>query len=372
MINLLENLQSHMVVMKEELIEKWKNQQSFVRLSIFTFLGGAIQFLVTFPQIWEFLITPIDFSTRPTNQLPPLLDSPYFVGIAFGITLLYSITTSMSFPQKRIVSPINIQIITWGLLLLIIPVALIHHFPTQEIEPKTIAVLGGYLLIVTIGFGLAQTILVKFVIGMNGNREDIEQNTFGINTDFDTVKKTLQSRNFRDLFYFKTPLKYRGKKELYVMKSDLGNSENILVVLKPDDVKTCILSIVSYESKYYQIQKTSRVKQKHEVFINELKKRLGDSVAFTVSDLDNDVSEFAYSNALNPTHNKLEHLKELSIFNKIALIGLGIIFGIITYLRFVTEQINQDSYISISIFVLIAVIIDLLPRFTRTKTELDY
>ena len=361
--------------MKEETIKKWKEQQSIVRLIIFTFLGGVIQFLTAFPFFWDFLITPIEeLSKRNPNSLPPLLDSPYFVGLYFGITMIYSIATSLSFPPKRIVSPINIQMITWGLLLLIIPLAITYRFPNYPITLESVITLSTYLFMIAAGFGLAQTIFVKFLIGMNGSKDDLIRDTFGINTDFETVKKTLQSRSFKDVFYFKTPIKFIGKRDVFVMKSDLNTSEEILIVLKPDitDEESCSLSVVSFESKYYQIQQTSRMKQKHEIVLNELKKRLGNKVHFTDKDLDNDISEFAADIALGRTNNRLEHLRELSAFNKAALIGLGTLFGIITYLRYGVNQLNQDSYISISIFILIAVVIDLLPRFTRTRTELDY
>ncbi len=360
--------------MELELKEKWKKQQSTIRLLMFTFVCAIIEFLISVPSVMRFILNPqriISQTPPPPHEIliPPLLDSPTFVGLYFVIPIIFCIATSLSFYPKRMVSPLNIQILTFGMIVIFSMLITYSVNPLITIHLKDLFAVMMYFFAIIISFGFGQLFLVKLVIGMNGTKDDINQKTYRISLSFEKVESIILDKEFKETWYFKT----KRDHDKIIMKSKFFTTENILIGLQkdPENKNYCIFSTASYEAKFYQIQSTRRIRNKQDLVINEIKKKIGELALGDPVKIDYEISDDIENLALGQTQNKLLFFTRMEGIHKKVLIGLAIVFALVSIVHF-AGPLSTDSYLTSIILIGIAIVTDLIPILTKTSKNSDF
>ncbi|MDE1877278.1 MAG: hypothetical protein KGI07_01980, partial [Thaumarchaeota archaeon] len=169
--------------------EKIEQGNALMRLFVLTVIGASLNVIFIVFSFTEFFIS---------HQ--PLWELPQFVGIIlyFFLTIVYSLVTTLSFSPKRIVSPLYVQFLTAGIMTIILSSLLLTN--TNSVYANNPAYLIQLALITLALFilmgmlGFVQTEILRRIVGLNGNDNDLDRVTYSIDAKFDHVKKIITER----------------------------------------------------------------------------------------------------------------------------------------------------------------------------------
>ncbi|TRZ70048.1 MAG: hypothetical protein D4R96_02120, partial [Nitrosopumilaceae archaeon] len=222
-----------------------KREKIVIRIIVLIFLGAGLHVLFLHVDLWNFTNTiylkPIflhqDTSaffngTHMTLQnntvvaivknatstdLQPLksLDASfilYYVAY-FVLTIVYSVSTSLIFKPKRIISPLSIQAVSIGIILIVIatPFAWTPSLVSNHVVVNNVIgwvfIISSILLIT----GFTQAVIVKGLVGMNIDPDGLERKAWSIDLRYDFVKKIILSEDFMSQENFRVK-KYNKEK----------------------------------------------------------------------------------------------------------------------------------------------------------------
>ncbi len=174
------------------------------------------------------LLIPISLETLSTIREEPsylFQNNPMIIFIFLLLPIIYCIVISLFFQPKRLVSPINIQILTSVLFAQIVLNSIMDAELTLDIF---INIFGNliFIFIILIEIGLFQFLCVRLVIGLN--YKDSVRKSYIINLSPKDVINILKDSNFH---------KSRKFKILKINK----NTNNPLLILRFNDFKEHII-----------------------------------------------------------------------------------------------------------------------------------
>lgn len=298
-----------------------------------------------------------------------------FLASYFFIGIVYSITATLSFSPKRIVSQLYIQIST--AIIIIIFMSFFYYYlelapSLGEVEKKEatgVLVLIPFILGIT---GFIQTEIIKKVVGLNGNENELDIQTYEINAKFHEIENLLKEKSYRNLVDFHIDRKSNG---ILVLESRLRPiTEKIIFVLSTNDQENSksIMATVAYDFKYHSIKKSENASRRRNSLISELKQNLKDidsSYDCVLTQSMTDASLEAKRIALKPTIPKIFAIRYIPRYILLAIFGTIALFGILTYGRFFGEFVNDDVYYTSIVLIILATLFEFLPLLRNAKTD---
>ena len=216
---------------------------------VLVFLGGAINAVA----IKDFInyITPIyqqynNATTMAKNQLgfaviPKLATDILTIIVSaifiFLIPIGYSFLFSRTHPEKKIIPPLFIQIVSLGLL--------IYFFIAN------IAQFTGIIYYVVMG-GLVQDGIVTYASGSTVFTNDLVRHSFIVHANIDKVKGLITSKQFQRLYYLKT-LKTKKEETLKLITKNRRGLSFILEIKEGLDSET-IINAIFWDAGLYGIK----------------------------------------------------------------------------------------------------------------------
>ncbi len=347
------------------IIDVMKREDTLIRLVVLIFVGGGLNTLMLIFSLLEVTRNPnILFSN--TNQIPFITTSPELTILYIGIGITYSIATSLSFAPKRIVSPFYIQITTSTIL-----VAIIYSNVFITSSPTlTSDFLGGTLAVILIIYtilgvlGFLQGWIVRKMMGVNGDKENIDYKTFSINEKFDEIKEIIIDRQF---LYDNDFILKKQSNDLVTIQSKNDSYEKHVLVLIPDreNQNTSILCITSYEIRYDWLKKPKTTFQRESligIIRQVLKSNKKIEVNFEIIGDNEIATNTALSQSLNITSSPFAKVRNYPK-RHVVVIGLLLLIGsIMGVIHIYNDKIvSNDTLVNSLVFIIIVFIADIYP-----------
>ena len=351
--------------------EKVKKDYSLLRLFILTFLGAGIHVTIILVSIWQLSPLTVDQTTLGVPQLM------YLLGY-FGFTIAYCVATTLSFNPKRIVSPLNIQLMVATILVIVFSGILLSQKLTPN--PQNITTFASFVVIAVLvpfllGFaGLVQSEIVRRIVGLNGTEENLDRLTIRLNGDFQTVSNTLKTKEILNLANFRI----KEKESTLILKSRLiDTKEKIIFVLTRDPrdpLYHSILSTVVYEAGFYSIFKSSLAVTRRDSIIGEIEKRvslkrlpLDDKESFN-----NEPSRIALRLALKATEPKIFVIGKIPRHILLIVTATIVFLGILIYSWIFGKFITQDLFVTSLVIVIVALLFEFIPFVRESRIPRAY
>jgi hypothetical protein len=355
-----------------EIYKKLEAQMDTIRYIILVFMGAGINFTVGFAVMFSgltaLLQSPIQTLSSKLPQSVSLLVTCYFF-----IGIVYSTSASLSFYPKRIVSPLYIQITTAAFVPIIIWFLLSTVITPFDFVTGSLVAFSLFLFTLVIFFvaGIGQTIVVRYLVGLNGTKQDV--NSFGliISAKLEDVLKVLRSDDVIEVLNFYPRDGRRTGEHSYIFRTPLGARQQIFIAIIEDtkDKEKTQLATISYVQRYYRTMKTGQLleEQRRNTIESALKKA---GITFSDDNTDSPAKLMAYTNGLSITESRLLGLRSLPPYSKAIIIGLTLMTILMTALR-IGNIISLEMYETFLVFAGFSLLFDLLPllRIKRKNSE---
>ena len=225
--------------------------------------------------------------------------------------------------------------------------------------------------------GLVQDRIVRHLVGLNGAKEDTSHVSLLIDEKWDRVLHCLESDQLQ--YSLEISERQRIGQHAYLFKTDRRKHTQRYLVICPDvDEKKTQLVMVSFELRYYGIEKTLGVLDDESMRFAHLIGALrkcglsipADEMIETNKEADLlPASGIAYDQALRVTESKLLTLRSFPPHQKAILVGIALLFGITTAL-WLESILSPDLYGTFLVFAVLSILFDFLPlvrvrRFRR-------
>lgn len=280
------------------ILNQIKHEVSTVQLIIFAFLGASFNSIIL-DLLFLYLI-----GAEPTSY-----QSVVCLCIAFSFPILYSMFTSYSLPEKRIVPPLLIQLNS----IAIINIFEYLRFYIGEYPVLPTETFAYIVLIVLFSSAIAmmawvQDWIVTKSVGLAGSKEDMYFFTHKIENAYEEVKAVFDDEKFQRA----TALRKKSKLNddgLYVFcrLKDMTYQVFAFIARSRREKDVTILNILSYEKSKYGIKKGEEARL-HAIMITHL---LRNALNFKDEKRTTRKPEYYHDcieHALKPTKNYLEKL----------------------------------------------------------------
>jgi hypothetical protein len=325
------------------LIVEIRREATTLKWVMLTFLGAVINAV-----IWSHYLY---FSQRLFLSLADLTAYSLFFAL---IIVVYSLFCSLSLPEKRIVAPSDIQLISFGIML-----AVQYAASQGRIESYIVITIVSFLVLYSLG--LMQDWIVTRAIGIYGTRKDCYLNSYTTEMPFDYVVRELRSKDFRESTGLSKSSKIR-KTEIKVLHTPFGEGLQMFLFLRcPTDAQAqhCLINIVSYKRTKYGIMKSGSCEHLAHMTECLLRKLL----KVKESDGDDSFTAQSLKYALKPTRNILKSKRVNVRIALTCLVAAFTILPVVMY-RFGYLQ-NLESLVTIEIPAALAILIYFAERKKR-------
>ncbi len=338
-------------------IQRIRNAQTILALII------ATVFIVPFQVVFFYvaLIVSVNPMKNTVNFVPHGI--PFLLGY-FVLTIIYCIVSSLLFDPKRIVSPVNVQILTWIVISIIqffnsyYILGLTFFSPTYQ---QVILTFGNWawemfvILIILVFVGFGQLFIVRWVVGPN--LIGLTRKSYSIDSDCETVDKII-----RGLTDFRKSI----VEDKVVYKLPLGVVDQVLLVLGPDprNDHQSILATVAYHNGLYSIEESDYVSKRMESTIFELMGRLiANDPSLEIIEIKEELfdppSTLAYRLALKPTQTKFKVagrlIERIPRFYKVFMLLTSILLIMVNVAFWIPpHNIDFNTYVSTTVFLFFA------------------
>jgi hypothetical protein len=357
------------------LIGKLRQQDSTLALWTWTLGGVAFQLMLTIASmLWVSgnLAIPLPF---PNIAYPS--DLRISLGLYVVVPIIYSLVVSRYvFKPKRIVSPLNIQLLTivvFGMLLLArMPSS---RFLGPYFDYSNFAWMFGMawlLAFLVYGImGFLQTLFVKWWIGMYEG--ELKPQTYSVTLDFTKLRDVIL-KEFTDSYDLRIE---RNRPSLLVVRT--VQKCRVVLGIGPDrtDSSKSILCLLPYDYRFYDVATTKDALTLMDDVLFNLKGRLVGRAEITSTEDDPIVTSTAHSIAIQPCQGGYsvtkERWKKVSTPYKYALVATALAWILITILF--EEQsmlpnfpIDSTAYLELSVFLFIALVVELgVPMWQESR-----
>jgi hypothetical protein len=326
-------------------------------------IGAIIEIFILIPIVSPFF----NGLLQPAGQLIFL-----YAALLAVLTFLYSLTASLAFSPKRIVSPLLIQMMSAvGIILFILTTQLrpilLSQYAVEGISYMT--VLGNIIVFGILGLpllavlGFVQTELVRRLVGLNGGLDDIGRKTYVLPVAYDKVRDVLTDEVFYSAYDLPKPKEEKG---FLIVETSRSSTYQIIMVLRMKDETSSILSTATYEKKYYSIIRSKLFEGIRDKIVEDIAEKL--SIKAEVRETSDPATVKAAKLALGITETPLASMRNIPRFYVVALI-LTAFVGIGLTVYFYVFNHDQNLYISSLVLIAVAVIIELLPTMRESWKE---
>lgn len=334
-----------------------------------TGLAVATLCLVPF-ELFLFIPVSLDTLRKLLNmENPPVALFAYTsqIFIAYlALPIIYCTIVSLLFQPKRLVSPLNIQIITFAT----ISIYLILSETTKT--PLDLAFFLAALLFfcffgaLAISVGSFQYLAVRWVIGLDFE-DNLDCITYSVNADYKTMATKVLHEDFLKTWKFN---RTRGIRKILLYKLHRNSGETIVLALSPDpkDESKSILATVAYQQKFSAICGWKIASNLRNDLVKVLREDLFNiNFVYDLTEIDwgGLASHSAYNHAKEPACSKVgitkDFFKEVWEISHYYVYAMAItVFALIgTTLGFVFRLIDPNTYLSMLAAVFLALVAEL-------------
>ncbi|MGD0496500.1 MAG: hypothetical protein ABSB28_10785 [Candidatus Bathyarchaeia archaeon] len=347
-------------------------QETTVRYVVLVFLGAGINFTLGYALmaagLTALIQSPVQTLTSKVPQTTLILAVSYLL-----IGIVYSLVASLTSRPKRIISPLHIQIITATF----VPILITFLLATVPLTPPIDLIAGSVMalalfflaLVMFVAAGIGQTIVVRYLVGLNGTKENV--NSFGltVNGKVRDILRVLTSADVREALEIHERDDRQTGEHSYVFRTSPNSGKQLFIAIIEDseDKTKTQLATVSYRQTYYGISKLGEViEEQRQRTIKAALERAG----LTCEDdkTDSLARLLAYNHGLSITDSKLLSLRSLPPYSKAILTGLAAMIVIMTLMWRFTDYVSADLYETFLVLAGFSVLFDLLP-ILRTKRK---
>jgi hypothetical protein len=297
------------------------------------FLGGVINAMII-RACADFWLSAYNYSVEhqlPINQQLQII--PSFIisfAIVFSIPILFSFVFTRTHPEKRIVPPLGIQLISVSLLLFFV-----YNQTTIDFQMIYSISFAAVLM------GLYQDAVVSRALGRTATTENIIQWSWKIPTNVNRVKDIMLSNRFRRLNNLALITKPKGETIRLRTRAKRGNI--LILELREDKVnEETIVNLAFYHLQAYGLKP---IKEMDDSYlwamgrIGALKKTLNLLLSVQITDGDEDSADSLVAYVLDDMTGALSRFQEMATTRKVAII-LAIIFIAVAIGLFATDRID--------------------------------
>jgi hypothetical protein len=350
--------------------------ETTVRYVILIVLGAGVNLSLGFGFMVSTFSTIADMIKSGSVNLSTIPNSTVILSLSYLLLgILYSTSVSLLFHPKRIISPIFVQIMTSVFVgLLAVAIVLVQPVPiatTIDWASISAEALGLFIIsVVPLVFaGIFQEFVVRALVGLNGTRDDTDSFELIVLTKLENVLKLLRNTDFQDALNIDEEKRIGEHSYVFHTSPSLTHQFFIAVVgvhSDLDDKEETQLATLCYKRTFYGITKTGEHRRENmkdaiERELQDAKYRFDDKIEAYLA------LQIALDQGLRPTEAKLLTLRSMPPHTKALLIGLVIMFGVMTGLwhaNYVNAELTESFYI----FGGLAILTDLLPLL-RTKRK---
>lgn len=360
-----------------EAYKKLESEASIIRYVVLVLLGAGINFTIGFGVVFSSLTALVQSPSQALTSTGLPTSVAILVVCYFIIGIIYSTSVSLAFQPKRIISPLYIQITTSSFVPILIVYLLLTVPSTIAVDWSAISGIAIFLFLVSFLMffvaGIGQIMIVRYLVGLNGTKENI--NSFGlvINGKLEDVLKVLKSDGSQEALYLSKRDERKTGEHSFVFRTPRGTRKQlfIAIIADPNDNKKTQLATVSYVQTYYGIMKTGDlIKEERKHTIKSALEKAG--MTFSDDETDSLARYMAYDHGLSITESKLLTLRSYPPYSKAILVGITLM-AIIMSALWKVGYITPEMYETFWIFAGFAVLFDLLPllRTERRRAESD-
>ena len=323
------------------------------------------------------VVFPTLFPTQPEmlQGLELFFYPPYLTVTYLVIGIVYSVVASLTSRPKRLISPFFVQLATTALFNVALAYLILRlYVPTLGTFFSAFMVYGTLALALFFVVGRVQDSIVRYLVGLNGTKDDTSSVSVMINARVERVLECL------DQVKYAIQVDEEGEiaQNAYLYRTRRRERVQRFLVVCPDvDQNRTQLVMVSYEMQQYGIEKTLRAIDDENMRFAHLIRSLRNCQLTIPSDriIEREkrnsllpASTLAYSYALGITESKFLSLRSAMPHQKAILLGLVVLFGLTTALRF-WDIIGDELYRTFFVFAALSVVFDFLPlmRFRRRR-----
>lgn len=363
-----------LVVRLKEIYGEIEKEASVIRYLILVLLGAGVNFSVGF----GVLLSSIIYLTKiPAEVFSGIPNSTVILSVSyFFIGIVYSASVSLMFQPKRIISPLYIQVVTAAFAAISIVAITLLETPVVGIERsidwQLVSSEAFAAFIIAIGIfsiaGIGQTWIVRYLVGLNGTKGDM--NVFGlmVDTKLENVLKILRSDSVQEALRIEEERK-TGKHSFVLRTGSVGIKHQffLAVITDPIDEGKTQLATISYNQNYYGITPTGDLMQKQRV--DTIKTALRKAkYTFSIDNSDSLARQIAFDEGLSVTRSKLLVFRSMTTRTIAFIIGMVVITAIVTALQqfnYITTEVADSFYV----FAGLTVLTDLIPLLRRRRRK---
>lgn len=347
-----------------------------LKLTVLVLIGAVLHVSFIATTIWYWTQTGI------LTKVPEF--QAQFASVAIGyfvLTIVYCTFISATTRPKIVVSALHIQIVTTAFVIFIISATFVIYNPTFATEQARSNTISNIMLIsmVLVVTGLLQQLLVRELLGLTGSKEDMDKQTYVINTSFERVSRQMTNNAFLKRFLLSK--KVEEKEFLVILTKRQAITDQILILMPEDNDGTrCVLTIISYQILFDTFFKTEAARNEREAILGTLERALRiEKPTNTIENRALDYEESlkqAYYYALKPTEAKLASLRDIPArfaYSIIALIVIGIGFSIAYFVTSTQAPplVGREALIGAWIAIAVGIITQLLPSLRDKVSKLE-
>jgi hypothetical protein len=354
----------------QRIIDAMNRNRSILSQFIIIMLGAGVNFSVGFILIigsLNALIASQGGVLFQSGSLPSQVS--ILAGSYFLIGALYSLIASLTQKPKLIVNPLYIQAVTASFIPFFVFYLILQLGISTSFVDAMLDALGVFFisLAMFVSAGLAQLLLVRYLVGLNGSKEDTRWMTLVLHARLEAVLKVLKTQDVYTAF--RISLQRTRKNKLIVLRTNYNANEQfyLLAMKDPKDENKTQLATVAYKQGFYSIS-AGGVQVLDEMRKSELQ-RIFERAGIRYSDEETPEALFeAYNIALEPTQARLLTFKSVEPHVKYISGGIALMFTVMTTLL-LTKYINLDLYESFIIFGGLSLLLEFIPLFSRRVTK---
>lgn len=228
-----------------EIRDAQRSDYSFLLWVVFVFLGGVINAMIirSFVDFWLTVYNHYatsNLTVQQASQIIPILIISLV--IVFSIPILLSFMFTRTHPEKRIVPPLPMQIISFGLLLFFV-----YHQTATDWQ-----ILYG-LFIYMMSAALWQDAIMVYALGKTAFPHNIIRHSLKVHADINRVKNIILSTQFRKLNNLK--LIDKSSKESIKLRTNARRGFILVLELRESEVKEeTIINLVIFKMQAYGVK----------------------------------------------------------------------------------------------------------------------
>jgi len=348
---------------------KLEAQATVIRQFALIILGAGINFSVGLGLILSSLT---QLQTSPAQSLGPspiptqttILAASYFI-----IGLVYSVVASLSFRPKRIVQPLYVQAVTASFTPILI-VALAFLRGQLDLLSVSVASFAFFLLALAIFgvAGLGQMFIVRYLVGLNGSKQDTRWSSLLLTAKLEDVLKVLRSDEVTTALRLVLQRERGGKYAILRTISNAFEQFFLIAMQDPQNSNQTQLATVSFRQELLRgitaSPSTLLEQMRAKTLIGVLQNA---GIVFRDGDASEALFE-VYAHALEPTQAKILIFRSYPPHVKAITIGVLSLFGIFSGLWYF-GLIKQDLFETFVLFATLSLIFEFLPLLRKNPVS---